>query len=353
MIPPQSRVLMLMAFLAGTALVYFPGCATPEHSGGWPPANQNSVHQPAANQTGVHLYEADDAIRVDIDGKLFTEYHFRDVSRPYLYPILGPNSEHYTRRWPQETVPGEEHDHPHHHALWWAHGSANGVDFWSEEKNAGRTVHQSFSRMESGPRAGTLTSRNRWIAKDGKVIADDERTMRFQKGPNGSRFIDFSVTVTATHGDLVLGDTKEGTMAIRLAETLRVALPDKKAGLGHIVNSEGVRDAAAWGQRAAWCDYFGPIDGKVLGVALFDHPKNPRYPTWWHVRDYGLFAANPFGLHDFTKAEKGAGDFRIPAGEQATFSYRFYFHFGDTQAAGVAAAAHDFQKTPHLPSTKR
>ncbi|MCW5556630.1 MAG: PmoA family protein, partial [Verrucomicrobiae bacterium] len=175
------------------------------------------------------------------------------------------------------------------------------------------------------------------VAVDGRVIASDRRSLRFPLPAGPDRIVDFEITVFASEGDLVLGDTKEGTMAIRLAETMRVSQPQGRAGEGHIVNSEGVRDGATWGKRAAWCDYYGPVQGKTVGVAIFDHPSNPRYPTWWHVRDYGLYAANPFGVHDFEKQEKGAGNLRIPAGGSATFRYRFVFHPGDTATAGVAA----------------
>jgi Methane oxygenase PmoA len=297
-------------------------------------------------QSGVTLTRTNNVVAVAIDGRPFTEYRYRDVSRPFLYPILGAHGEHFSRRWPQETVPGEEHDHPHHHALWWAHGDANGVDFWSEEKNAGRTVHQSFAELSSGREVGVLTSRNRWIAKDGKVIASDERTMRFHHPVGTERIVDFEITVFASNGDLTLGDTKEGSMALRLAESLRLTLPDKKPGAGHIVNSEGVRDGDTWGKRADWVDYSGPVDGRTVGVAIFDHPANPRHPTWWHVRDYGLFAANPFGLHDFEKREKGAGNLKIPAGQNVTFRYRFYFHDGDAAAAAVAAHYAQYLKAP-------
>ena len=155
-----------------------------------------------------------------------------------------------------------------------------------------------------------------------------------------ARFFDFEITIHASHGDVVFGDTKEGTMAIRLAETMRLAQPKKKPGQGHIVNSEGVRDDKTWGKRAAWVDYYGPVDGKTVGVAIFDNPSNPRYPTWWHVRDYGLFAANPFGLHELEADKKNdpkAGAMAIPAGQSLTFRYRFYFHLGDDQEAKVAA----------------
>jgi hypothetical protein len=110
-----------------------------------------------------------------------------------------------------------------------------------------------------------------------------------------------------------------------------------KVGQGHIVNSAGVRDGQTWGKRAEWCDYYGPVEGKTVGIAIFDHPQNPRYPTWWHVRDYGLFAANPFGQHDFESLpNKTAGHLIVPAGKSVTFRYRIYLHEGDDQQAKVA-----------------
>ena len=124
-------------------------------------------------------------------------------------------------------------------------------------------------------------------------------------------------------------------MALRLAPTMRLK---GKVAQGHIVNSEGVHDGQTWGKRAKWVDYYGPVEGHEIGVAIFDHPTNPRHPTWWHVRDYGLFAANPFGIHDFEKKEKGAGDLIVPEGESITFKYRFYIHEGNEQEGGVAEA---------------
>ena len=120
-------------------------------------------------------------------------------------------------------------------------------------------------------------------------------------------------------------------MAVRVAKSMQLLHGD-----GHIVMSTGVRDAETWGKRAAWCDYFGTVNEKTVGIAIFDHPKNPRHPTWWHVRDYGLFAANPFGVHDFEKKPKGEGDLIVPAGKSITFRYRLIFHEGDEKQAGIA-----------------
>ncbi len=242
-----------------------------------------------------------------------------------------------------KTTPDEEHDHKHHRSFWFAHGDLNGIDFWSEQNNFGKTVHQAFTEIKSGQDAGVISSRNDWITPDGKVICTDERSLKiYHPSRPSERVFDFQITLHATNGPLTFGDTKEGTMALRLAETMRLK---GKVGHGHIVNSEGVRDGETWGKRAAWCDYYGPVDGKTVGAAIFDNPQNPRHPTWWHVRDYGLFAANPFGQHDFEKlADKTAGNLVVPDGKSITFRYRFYLHEGDEQQAKVAEKYQEYIK---------
>ena len=291
--------------------------------------------KPAASATGVQITKLDDRLRVEIGGKLFTEYYFKDGPRPYCYPIMGPGELPMTRNWPMKDLPGEDHDHPHHRSLWFAHGDMNGQDFWSESAKAGKTVHEKFLQVRSGKKFGTIRSQNKWVAKDGKEIATDERTLRFS-GNADLKIVDYEITLRASNGDLKMGDTKEGTMAVRLAETMRLSQPKGKKGEGRIVNSEGVRDGATWGKRAKWVDYYGPVNNEIVGVAMFDHPKNPQYPTWWHVRDYGLFAANPYGVHDFEKKPAGVGDYTIPAGKSATYRYRIVFHRGDEKQADIA-----------------
>ena len=299
--------------------------------------------QPAAEHghqtTGVQISELSDRVRVEINGELFTEYHFKDVPRPYCYPVLGPDELPMTRNWPMKDLPDETHDHPHHRSLWYAHGSVNGQDFWSEEKDFGRIIHVNFVQISSGKDVGIIRSKNNWVAHDGTVECTDDRTLRFYNRPPNERLLDFEITIHASNGDVTFGDTKEGTMAMRLNETMRLKPNKANAGKpsGHIVNSEGVRDGDTWGKRAAWCDYYGPVEGKTVGVAIFDNPQNPRHPTWWHVRDYGLFAANPFGRRYFENLpDKHAGDLVIPAGKSVTFRYRFYMHEGDERQAKVA-----------------
>jgi hypothetical protein len=189
------------------------------------------------------------------------------------------------------------------------------------------------------------------------VHLTDTTVIRVRGLADGSRLLDYEVTLQApADKPVVLGDTKEGTMAIRLplwmtpAHTYREGGQRvKHEGRGTIVNAEGIRNDDTWGKRSAWVDYHAPKNGKTYGVALFDHPKNPRHPTWWHVRSYALFAANPFGKHDFEpehKANPKAGDLTIAAGQSVTFRWRFYFHQGDETAANVAARYQDFAATP-------
>ncbi len=292
----------------------------------------------------VQITELPDRLRIDLEGQLFTEYLYKDVPRPYFYPVMGPGELPITRNWPMKDTPNEEHDHKHHRSLWFTHGSVNGHDFWSEEKDFGKIVHDGFAEIKSGNDSGVIRSRDKWIAADGTVVCTDDRTFRVYalKTP-GERIFDYEITIHASAGDLKFGDTKEGSMAVRLAETMRLK---GKVGHGHIINSEGVRDDDTWGKRANWCDYYGPVEGKTVGIAIFDHPQNPRHPTWWHVRDYGLFAANPFGKHDFEKLkDKSAGDLVVPSGQSITFRYRFYLHQGTDQDAQVATKYKEYTES--------
>jgi hypothetical protein len=295
---------------------------------------------------GVTMRKVDDRVRIEIEGELFGEYHYREVSRPFIYPLLGPGGVKMTRNWPMAEAEGEERDHPHQKSWWYSHGAVNGHDFWSESQNAGKTVHVDFLELSSGRESGVMRTSNRWVAKDGMVVCTDERTLRVYNRLD-DRMFDFEITIHASHGDVTMGDTKEGTMAVRLAETMRLKPNKANAGkpTGHIVNSEGIRDGETWGKRAAWVDYHGPVEGRTMGLAIFDHPGNPRHPTWWHVRDYGLFGANPFGIHDFEKRPAGAGDMRVPAGESVTFRYRFYLHRGDEKEANVARHYEEYANT--------
>jgi len=127
---------------------------------------------------------------------------------------------------------------------------------------------------------------------------------------------------------------------VRVASSMDVKA--KKGG--KITNAEGVTDLDAWGKASPWVDYIGPVAGKTVGVAILNHPGSFRYPTTWHVRDYGLFAANPFGWHDFGRKE--AGTYTVPAGQSIRFGYRVILHEGDTASARLPDAFRGYAEPP-------
>lgn len=292
----------------------------------------------AAESDGVKITEQADKVRVEVNGQLFTEYHFKGAPHVYFYPLLGPGGVDMTRHYPMKRdSEGEDHDHPHHRSLWYSHGAVNGVDFWAETAKAGKILHDKFTEIKSGEKEGLIRSENKWVGPGGAVVCTAEQVFRVYATPANERVFDFEITIKADDKPLVLGDTKEGSMAVRLAETMCLRPNKFNAGkpTGQIAQSTGVKNEETWGKRAPWCDYSGPVNGKTVGLAIFDHPKNPRHPTWWHVRDYGLFAANPFGIHDFEKKPRGSGDLTIEPKSSVTFRYRFFIHDGDHQQGKV------------------
>lgn len=293
----------------------------------------------------VTLVEHDDHVAVAIDGQPFTSYVFQGRLKPVLFPLLGPGGVPLTRSYPLvKDVAGEPLDHPHHESVWFTHGRINGEDFWSpngenQGSSAGKTSqahveHVEFVEMMGGT-VGVITSRNSWVSEAGETVCTDTRTLVF--GADGSaRTIDYAVTFHADHGPLTFGDTKEGTMALRVIPALQPKDTNGSQGAaGRITDAEGRVNGDVWGKKARWVDYSGTVGDRPLGIAMCDAPTNPRHPTTWHARDYGLFAANPFGLHDFSGAPEHAGDLTVPAGESLTLRYLIVLHEGDAAAADI------------------
>jgi len=275
----------------------------------------------------VVLLLEEKAVVVTIDGDLFTRVHLEGQPQPVCWPVRAAGGTHVTRDHPltvdEELLEGEAKDHPHHRSVWFAHGDVNGVDFWHAIPGKGR-IEVDEIVQGGGPDALAFTTR--WLdtaQEPPALVCTGRRIYSFGGDRDGRRWIDLDITITASETALTFGDTKEGTMGVRVHPALRLRGAVAK---GSILNSAGVRDGEAWGKRAAWVDYRGRIGDEVLGVALFDHPDNPRHPTWWHARDYGLLAANPFGRSAFEKAEPGAGTCELPRGESLRFRYRLLVH---------------------------
>ena len=241
-----------------------------------------------AAEAAVEIKELPDKVTIDVGGKPFTEYHYTGAPHVYFHPLFGPGGAKMTRDWPMQDVPGEAHDHPHHRSFWFAHGLVNGADFWAEPASTGgkppkiplgQIVHDKFLKVQGGEKEGVIEDQLKWVAPDGGIPLTSVQTFKVYDGPDTERVFDFEVTLKAGEQDVVFGDTKEGSMAMRINESMRLVQPNKQPGAGHMVDSAGDTDGSVWGKRAEWVDYSGPVEGKILGIAFFDHPSNPGHPT--------------------------------------------------------------------------
>ncbi|MEX0936443.1 MAG: PmoA family protein [Pirellulales bacterium] len=295
---------------------------------------------PHTHAAEVKVEKSDQGAKVLIGDELFTEYITDSGGKPVLWPVIGPTGKAMTRSYPigEEQVEGERRDHIHHRSIWFTHGAINGVDFWAESEDHGITKHREFVTLKGGDQ-GLIITRNDWLDADGKKVMEDERTLVFGADEQ-HRWIDFQINMIASEENVVFGDTKEGTFGVRVAGTMKA---DSEPG-GHIVNSRGQTDGQAWGKPAEWVDYHGPVEGEHLGVAILNHPSSFRFPTYWHVRTYGLFAANPFGLHDFRGADTPSGEHTLKQGETMTLRYRVILHQGDEKAGRVAEAFDQYRQ---------
>jgi hypothetical protein len=286
----------------------------------------------------VRFTQRANSVGVEVSGRPFTTFYFGDAApKPYLHPLFTADGVPLTRLFPMDSTSPGSHDHPHHRGLWLAHGDVNGIDFWASEPEQrkgkqGLIVLKKIVQMQDGAQSGTLHVLLEWRDPTGKTLLTEDRTMTFS-GDDKVRTVDFDVTLGAL-SKAVFGDTKEGFFAIRLRDEL-----SEQKGSGLMTNAQGQTGMKqVWGKSSAWVDYAGTIEGHKLGIAIFDHPGNPHYPTWWHARDYGLFAANPFGEKDFTGDKSKDGSVTVEAGKSLRFRYRVLIHPGNTDAAGIGAA---------------
>ena len=290
-------------------------------------------------------------VDVRLGGELFTTYHHAPQhNKLFLYPVIGPTGRGLTRGYPMVAdAPGEKRDHPHHKSIHVAHGDVNGVDLWSELDDHGYQRHVAFapafgagSAYVSGPVCGAFRSRSHWVSRDEQpVVTEEKRVVVYAPAPD-ARIMDIGVTLRATEGPVRFGDTKEGAML-----SVRVASSMDADGDGAIENAYGAKgEDECFGSRAQWMDYTGPVDGATVGLAVFDHPTSFRYPTYWHVRNYGLLHANCFAWREFLGHPGVDGSYVLPEGASLRCNFRVYLHTGNTQDARVKDRYHDFITPP-------
>jgi hypothetical protein len=316
------------------------------------PTLVNVSRFPAAEPEGMSTsLDKSNRFHLDLDGKEVTTYYTdHKWAKPFFGPLVAPNGVSVTRAWPIDPTVLVSRDHVHQKSAWFTHGevtleetqNAKPIDFWAEAPGHG-TIFRTETLLPA--KGHPLITQCEWHGPAGeKMLAETRRIGLYNVGPG--RLIVFETDLHAKFGPVVFGDTKEGAFGIRIHDELRVGEKGKINAKSKIVNADSKEgEKACWGYPSNWCDCSGEIDGKPVGVAVFDDPTN-RPRSCWHVRDYGLMAANPFGRQKSGfPAMRGRTDVvRLAKDEHLKLRYAIYIHDGDVTAGKVNEAFERFRK---------
>jgi hypothetical protein len=324
---------------------------------------------PAADAPALAIVAGRKSIDFLIGDELVARYHFgAEIAKPYFWPLNGPGGVALTRDWPlKKGRPDQSTDHVHQKSAWFGHGDVipegmtlvqkakdiTGVDFWTEETNHGQIVCTEVGTPSVSRDHGQILTRNEWRTADGHKILDEARTIHLHSLGTPGRLLVVEIDLLASVVPITFGDTDEGSMGIRINDSLRAEIrnnksKERKKGPGRIENSAGkVGESACWGYLADWCDFSGPLEGKVVGLAILSDPSNP-HPACWQSRGYGLMAANPFGRdHSGYPAMKGRTDIvKLAKGDHLKLRYGILMHLGDAETGQVAEHFRRFATHP-------
>ncbi|WP_127124491.1 PmoA family protein [Pseudoflavitalea rhizosphaerae] len=297
----------------------------------------------ASAQDAVKFEKKKNEKKIDvlIGGKFFTSFLYPDsLEKPVLFPVHTSAGTMVTRGFPMIPQPGDPTDHPHHIGIWFNYESVNGLDFWNNSYAIPPARKPKYGWIKTLPepvvKGNQLSYRANWTNQAKDVLLEESTTLQFS-GRDGIRIIE-RITELKARTDVVFKDVKDGMLGFRVAHALQIPeLKDKEykdehgvvtlvkgqvdsIANGNYLTSEGKQGNDAWGTRGGWCKLYGKMGNDSVSVTIIDHPKNVNYPTWWHARGYGLFAANPLGEAVFTNG-KGATNLTLKAGDRVTFRY--------------------------------
>ncbi|MEQ8338926.1 MAG: PmoA family protein [Cyclobacteriaceae bacterium] len=317
----------------------------------------------------LNVKEAEKKVDVLIGGKLFTSYIYPDnIMKPVLWPVNSAEGNMLTRSYPLINKAGDRTDHPHHVGVWLNYGDVNGLDFWNnseaispERKSKyGSIYHQSIETVKGGKGSAVLATRSLWKSPDNTSMLEDQTSFEFI-ADGDMRIIDRTTSLKALIDEVNFTDNKEGMFAIRVSRELelpsnkpttlvdshgvatKVDKMDNTYVKGNYRSAEGVEGKEVWGTRCRWMKLGSEINGEKVSLVIIDHPDNVGYPTYWHARDYGLFAANTLGQKIFSEGEKEL-NFKLNKGETTTFRYRLVVASKDLSDAQINKLADEYAK---------
>ena len=208
----------------------------------------------------------------------------------------------------------------------------------------------SDARVAARRRSGTPLVDMDWIGPGNVTFLHERATFVF-RGDATSRTVERNGDA---HGGrstrVVFNDNKEGLFGMRVARQLEqpsttpdtftdasgrattIKVLDNAGITGSYSSSEGKTGDAVWGTRGKWTMLTGQIGTESVTLAILDHPKNFGFPTHWHARGYGLFAANPVGQKALSEGKQPPLEIALEPGASVTFRYRLLILDGKASA---------------------
>jgi len=259
-------------------------------------------------------------INVTIDNKYFTSYIFsEDEKYPFFYPVNGPVSG-------GSVTSMRNAEYPHHSSLFFGCDLVNGGNYWQEGLERGRIISVNAEITKQGGDTVIITDECIWSRPGAISPVKDTRTITITAPSAAVYQIDVDILMEMLI-DVTIKKTNHSLFSVRMAADLSV-----KNG-GTMINAEGIKsEKDTFGKNSPWMDFYGKRGDAIEGLAIFQHPSNPWYPSPWFTRDYGFMSPTPMywpanGSETFMKK-----------GTILNLRYRVLVHSGDHNQAKIAEA---------------
>lgn len=293
------------------------------------------------------VHTQDETIRIERAGVTLLTYHYRpdveqkETPKPFIHPLATPRGDVMTLDRP--------HDHVWHRGLFFGWSTVNDANFWGgpsfvcaegyvQKANNGAMRHDAWETVETNEDGVLLQERLTWTDVNDAPWISERRTTRVHNPVDDDQLlltIKTELVPLVGQGPFRFGSPlTEGRPAAGYSG-LTLRLPRSLNG-GRITLSTGDTGPDVMGRRGEWLHFSGKQDGTAnpCGVAMFDHPTNPRFPTHFFVRNTPFGIINPAFCWD--------EEFLLEEGESLSLQYGVWLHSGDVEKEEVQRAYDDW-----------
>ena len=311
-------------------------------------SSQQPFKQDAPVTNTVTLKIDGKQIRIAVSEKPVLVYHQAIVKSPlkdapyyarsgYIHPLYTPSGKEITDDF--------NPDHAHQHGVMFAwrkilfDGRHNNA--WDQKQNTGRIEHGEVKAVAVGPVFATFTALLKHVdltAKQAPVTMLNETwRVRVYAFADDFLFDIISTQTCATDKPVVIEKYHYGGMTIRgHADWMDTKTFD-------FLTNENKTRADGNHSRPNWVAMHGLLQGEPVGITIFDHPHNFRFPQ-------------PVRLHPkmpyFCFVPAQLGEFRIEPGKPFVSQYRYHIHHGKTNSVVANQIWDNYTQAAHVTVVK-